>query len=123
MQVNFYFTQQNPSLLQAVDASHLFLVSKFIYIFESIFVGLRKNYSYRATYLLIHHSTFPFVIWAIVNYFPGGHATFAGFANSLIHMLLFGYRLLFVDINPNLWPLMYKYKKPVGLWLSVSFKL
>ena len=103
---------------QAVDGSHLFLLSKFFYIFESVLLGLRKKDTLTVKYLLVHHSSYPLVIWAITNYFPGGHATFAGFINSLTHMLSFAYRLLFVHFFPN--TRLYDFRRIYGLCLFVS---
>ncbi|KAL7013694.1 hypothetical protein ACKWTF_015532 [Chironomus riparius] len=105
--------------LRAVDASHLFLLSKFFYIFESVLLGLRKKETLTAKYLLVHHSSYPLVIWAITNYFPGGHATFAGFINSLTHMLSFAYRLLFVHFFPN--TRLYDFRRIYGLGLFLFF--
>lgn len=92
-------------------------MSKFLYMLESVLLGLRKNYSYTETYLLIHHVSFPIAIWSTINYFPGGHASFIAFANSFTHMIMFGFRFLVVNLFPH-WKI-YRYRRVVGLILFV----
>lgn len=86
-------TSNSPLAMLAVQSSHLYLMSKFVYIFESVLLGFRKNYSYMESYLLVHHTLYPLTIWSVVNYLPGGHAIFLGFINSFAHTVLFGYQL------------------------------
>lgn len=69
--------------------------------------------------MLIHHSSYPLAIWFVSNYFPGGHMTFAGFINAFTHMILFAFRLIFVNLFPN--TRLYHYRRSIGLWLFVSF--
>lgn len=105
-------------LLQVVNTCYFYLLSKFFYIAESILLGLRKNYSYMETYLLIHHFMYPIGIWSVINYIPTGHATFLGFANSFAHSVMLGYHLIANNFCLNL--KLYRYKSAVNGIMLVS---
>ncbi|CAG9803632.1 unnamed protein product [Chironomus riparius] len=66
--------------------THAFLVSKFLYILQSIVLVICKKDSPFAAYLLYHHTLFPIMLWFGINFYPGGHATFVGLINSFVHV-------------------------------------
>jgi len=69
-----------------IRLSHAFLMSKFLYIPQSIVLIICKKDSPFATYLLYHHTLFPIMLWFGINFYPGGHATFIGLINSFVHV-------------------------------------
>ncbi|KAG5667628.1 hypothetical protein PVAND_015602 [Polypedilum vanderplanki] len=87
--------------LELVYCVYMFMLSKFFFTFESILAGLKKNMEMTETYLLIHHTSLPLLIWSIINYYPGGHATFVGFINSFCHTIMYAYRIIFCHIIPE----------------------
>lgn len=69
-----------------IKLAHEFLLSKFLYILQSIVFIICKKNSPFATYLLCHHTLFPIMLWFGINFYPGGHATFIGLINSFVHV-------------------------------------
>ena len=43
---------------------------------------------------VIHHSTMPLYGYIMVRWLPGGHETFGGTLNSLVHVFMYGYYFL-----------------------------
>jgi hypothetical protein len=52
-----------------------FLMSKFVYMLQSVPHILSKRKTPAATFMLLHHTIFPLMIWVEVNYYPGGHVS------------------------------------------------
>lgn len=57
----------------AVDTCYYFLLLKFVYTLQSAAYALSKRKGPVATYILIHHTLFPLMVWSVINYYPGGH--------------------------------------------------
>lgn len=74
--------------------SYQFVITKFVYTLQSVVFVVSKKKSPVATYLLIHHTIFPLMLWLGVNFYPGGHITFVGFVNSFVHFTVTGMRLI-----------------------------
>lgn len=84
-----------------LNISYQYVILKFLYTLQSfVFVVSKKN-SPVATYLLVHHTIFPIMLWMAANFYPGGHSTFIGFINSFVHFSVTGMRILTVAF-PNL---------------------
>ena len=58
---------------------------------DTIFFVIRKKNSQISTLHVIHHGIMPFSVWWGVKFVPGGHATFFGFLNSIVHMVMYTY--------------------------------
>ena len=56
-----------------LNTSYHFLLLKFVYTLQSAAYSLSKRKCKVATYILIHHTLFPIMIWCVINYYPGGH--------------------------------------------------
>jgi hypothetical protein len=59
----------------AVNTSYLFLLSKFVYMLQSVAYALNKRDNSVGTYILAHHAFVPLMVWGLVNYYPGGHVS------------------------------------------------
>ena len=68
-----------------IRLTHEFLISKFLYMLQSVVFIICKKESPYATYLLCHHTLFPIMLWFGINFYPGGHATFIGLINSFVN--------------------------------------
>jgi hypothetical protein len=76
---------------------------------------LSKKTSPLMDYLLVHHVTFPIMVWVIINYYPGGHATFPGFINAATHVMLFGMKFVVMAF-----PKVKQWNKQIHFYLHVS---
>jgi hypothetical protein len=65
---------------------HEFLLTKFIYMLQSVVFVVCKKESPFAGYLVYHHTLFPIMLWFGINFYPGGHVTFVGLINSFVHV-------------------------------------
>lgn len=83
-----------------------YLMTRFIFTLQSIPFVMRKRKSSHSDYIIAHHSIFPLMVWSIINYFPGGNATFVGFINSIVLSAMLIYHLMIIQ-----WPQLKKYRK------------
>lgn len=104
--------------LASVEICWQFLITRFVYMFHSLPFVLSKRKSSLADYLLVHHATFPLMVWSFVNYYPGGHVAFGGFINSLTHVGLIGMKFVILYL-----PEVKHFRRPVHFWLHVSTQL
>lgn len=82
--------------IMTVRISYSFLLTKYIYVMHHLPYVLSKRKSPLINYLLVHHVTFPIMVWTIINFYPGGHVTFAGFINAATHVMLFGMKFVVI---------------------------
>lgn len=111
----------DPNIAQShkeVLNCYLFVVTKFLYTLQSVVFVMCKKQSSVSTYLLIHHATFPLLLWIGTNFYPGGHATFIGSINAVVHFCVTGMRII-----STIWPSesFIKYSKIVDVRMHVSF--
>lgn len=102
-----------------MNISYQFAVSKFLYTLQSVVFVASKRTSPVATYLLIHHTIFPLLIWVGANYYPGGHVTFVGFINSIVHFSVTAMRLI-CYFFPKCFLRDYRKSIDVGLHVSMD---
>ncbi|XP_074597726.1 very long chain fatty acid elongase AAEL008004-like [Brevipalpus obovatus] len=82
---------QSPEALEELYSSYIYYVSKFIEFLDTIFFVLRKKNEHVSALHVIHHGIMPFSVWWGVKFVPGGHAIFFGWANSIIHSIMYTY--------------------------------
>jgi elongation of very long chain fatty acids protein 7 len=81
----------NPDAVGMMRISWLYFFSKLIEFLDTIFFVLRKKDNQITALHLIHHATMPFNCWLGVYFAPGGHATFGGWLNSFVHVVMYSY--------------------------------
>ncbi|KAL7027813.1 hypothetical protein ACKWTF_005603 [Chironomus riparius] len=95
-----------------------FVVTKFVYTLQSVvFVMCKKDKSV-GTYLLIHHSIFPLMLWVGANFYPGGHVVFVGFINSIVHLTGATMRIISAIYHESS---IRKYSKILDVYMHVSY--
>jgi len=77
-----------------VYACWWYYFSKFTEFFDTFFFVLRKKNDQITTLHVIHHSIMPAATWWGVKFAPGGHGTFFGFLNTMVHIIMYTYYLL-----------------------------
>lgn len=59
----------------AVEICWQFLITRFLYMLQSLPHVLSKKKSSEANFTLIYNTIFPIMVWFAVNYYPGGHVS------------------------------------------------
>ena len=88
------------------NAGWLFFISKLIEFSDTLFFVARKKQKQITLLHVVHHSLLPISCWFTVKYAPVGHATFLGFTNSFVHVLMYGYYAAAAvgpSMSPYLW--------------------
>ena len=104
--------EDNEVNQRMVNIVHVYYISKFIEMMDTLFFVLRKKNELLTPLHLIHHGLLPISCWFTVKYVPGqflvslctfvnllfdlavGHATFMGFVNSFVHIVMYSYYAL-----------------------------
>lgn len=99
-----------------VKLAHEFVITKFIYTIQSFIVILSKRSDEYTTYVWIHHSVFPLLLWTCVNYYPGGHTLFIHYINALEHFSQMSIQLVYLIFSLRS---MRQYLKPIYIFMHV----
>lgn len=81
----------SPRAMRMVYTSYFYFILKFVEFFDTLFFVLRKKNTQITNLHVIHHGLLPFSVWWGLKFVPGGHATFFGFVNSIVHMIMYTY--------------------------------
>lgn len=84
----------NATALRMARGCWWYYISKFTEFFDTIFFVLRKKNNHISTLHVIHHGIMPLSVWFGVKFTPGGHSSFFGFLNTLVHIVMYTYYLL-----------------------------
>lgn len=106
---------------QMAAACWWYFFSKFTEFFDTLFFVMRKRYDQVSTLHVIHHGIMPVSVWWGVKFFPGGHSSFFGFVNTLVHILMYTYYLLAAmgpAVQKYLW-----WKKYLTVFQMIQFVL
>ncbi|KAJ9590203.1 hypothetical protein L9F63_016692, partial [Diploptera punctata] len=76
-----------------------FLMLKLLDMLDTVFFVLKKN-NHQLTFLHVYHHAGMFAIcWLASRYNPGGHCTFLGLINGIVHIIMYGYYFF-----TSMWP-------------------
>ncbi|CAL4062208.1 unnamed protein product [Meganyctiphanes norvegica] len=84
----------SPQGIRMANAAWWYYFSKFTEFFDTFFFILRKKFEHVSTLHVIHHGCMPMSVWFGVKFTPGGHSTFFGLLNSLVHIVMYLYYML-----------------------------
>ncbi|XP_048458174.1 elongation of very long chain fatty acids protein 1 isoform X2 [Rhincodon typus] len=76
---------------EMVRVAWLFLFSKFVELFDTVFFVLRKKNSQITFLHIFHHSIMPWTWWWGVKFGPGGMGSFHAMVNSIVHVIMYFY--------------------------------
>ncbi|CAF3528259.1 unnamed protein product [Rotaria sordida] len=82
---------RSPMAMRMVRVCHLFFLSKFIELFDTIFFIMKKNFHQVSILHVLHHGIMPISWWFGIRFVPGGFGTFHSCINSFIHFLMYLY--------------------------------
>ena len=117
--LNCQACSEPDSLLSILEVklAHEFVISKFIYTIQSFIVILSKRTDEYTTYVWIHHSVFPLLLWTCVNYYPGGHTLFIHYINASEHFCQMSVQMVYLIFSLKS---MRKYLKIIYTFMHVS---
>lgn len=116
--VDYSNTLEAYSVLKTV---YTYLLIKLFDFLDTVFFVLRKKDKQVSFLHVYHHAGVFFGTWIIMKFLPGGHGTFLGTINSVVHIIMYLYYFV-----TNTWP-QYKnkiwWKKYVTQLQMVQFLL
>jgi elongation of very long chain fatty acids protein 7 len=87
-------THPDSTGIRMASACHLYFLSKFTEFPDTFFFIARKKERNVSTLQLIHHGIMPIVSYLLVRWLPGGHESFGGMFNALVHVIMYSYYFL-----------------------------
>ena len=79
-----------------VRVCHLFFLSKFIELLDTVFFIMKKNFRQVTILHVIHHGIMPLSWWFGLRFVAGGFGTFHSCINSFIHFLMYLYKFVHI---------------------------
>jgi hypothetical protein len=89
-----YDPSDDPDEYIIAECCWWYYFCKFTEFLDTIFFVLRKKNDQITTLHVIHHSIMPAATWWGVKFYPGGHGTFFGLINTMVHIIMYTYYLL-----------------------------
>uniref|UniRef100_A0A182Y7B6 Elongation of very long chain fatty acids protein n=1 Tax=Anopheles stephensi TaxID=30069 RepID=A0A182Y7B6_ANOST len=112
---------RSPMAMRMASGCWWYYFSKFTEFFDTIFFVMRKRYDQVSTLHVIHHGIMPASVWWGVKFTPGGHSSFFGLLNTLVHIVMYTYYMLAAmgpKVQKYLW-----WKKYLTVFQMVQFIL
>ncbi|TRY62206.1 hypothetical protein TCAL_01455 [Tigriopus californicus] len=69
----------------------IYYLSKFVEFLDTFFFIARKKFSHVSVLQVVHHSIMPIFAYCLCRWLPGGHESFGGMLNSVVHFIMYGY--------------------------------
>lgn len=84
----------------------IYIMSKFVDLFDTVFFILRKKFSHVSTLHVVHHTIVPINFWLAFKYAPSLNLVLLPCINSLVHTIMYAYYALSAfgpAVRPYLW--------------------
>ena len=108
--------QPNSYAMRMAAVCHLYYLSKFTEFADTFFFIARKKFSHVSKLQLIHHGIMPIHSYMVVRWLPGGHESFGGTFNALVHVIMYSYYFL------GMWPMSSSpYMSQLAIWTPRVF--
>ena len=75
-------------------ACWLYFLAKILDFTDTFFFLACKKFQHVSNLQVVHHSLMPLYAWILARWLPGGHESFGGALNSLVHVFMYGYYFL-----------------------------
>ncbi|XP_025163193.1 elongation of very long chain fatty acids protein AAEL008004-like [Harpegnathos saltator] len=83
-----------PNAIQIARLVWYYFMLKIADLLETFFFVLRKKQSQVNFLHVYHHCGMVIAVWTALKYYPGGHGTFIGVINTLVHSIMYTHYLL-----------------------------
>jgi elongation of very long chain fatty acids protein 7 len=87
--------------MRMAAATWLYFISKFIEFADTFFFIARKKFTHVSNLQVIHHGLMPIFSYMLVRWLPGGHESFGGTLNCLVHVIMYSYYFL-ASLGPHM---------------------
>ncbi|KAK3930366.1 Elongation of very long chain fatty acids protein AAEL008004 [Frankliniella fusca] len=87
-------TSTDPQALRMAGAVWWYFAFKIIELLDTVFFVLRKKNNQLSFLHMYHHTMMPVCAWVGTKFAPGGHGTFIGLVNCLVHVVMYFYYML-----------------------------
>ncbi|XP_033609633.1 elongation of very long chain fatty acids protein 7-like [Cryptotermes secundus] len=77
----------------------LYFILKVVDLLDTVFFVLRKKNNQISFLHVYHHGMMVILTWATTKFLPGGHGTFLGYTNSIVHAVMYAYYFI-----TSMWP-------------------
>lgn len=84
-------TDPNGTGMRMARIVYIYAMSKFVEFFDTFFFIARKKFSHVSALQVTHHGIMPIFAFCLTRWVPGGHESFGGFFNSIIHVIMYSY--------------------------------
>ncbi|XKL64404.1 hypothetical protein PGB90_004490 [Kerria lacca] len=85
---------RNPYWHVVAHSTHLFILSKIMDLFDTVFFILKKKQTHVTFLHVYHHVNMVISSWVVCKYFPDEQFFVAGLLNSFVHCVMYGYYFL-----------------------------
>ena len=103
-----------------VRVCHLFFLSKFIELLDTVFFIMKKNFRQVSVLHVLHHGIMPISWWFGIRFVAGGFGTLHSCINSFIHFLMYLYYGL-AALGPEYQK--YLFWKKYMTWMQMVWKI
>ncbi|XP_040568171.1 very long chain fatty acid elongase AAEL008004 isoform X2 [Lepeophtheirus salmonis] len=111
----------NSLPMQMAEMVWWYYFSKFTEFVDTIIFVLRKKNNQVSFLHVFHHSSMPLFSWILLRWAPGGHETFGGVINALVHVFMYSYYFL-SSLGPSIAPYLW-WKKYLTIMQLIQFLL
>lgn len=111
----------NSQAIIMASTAHLCFLTKLLDFVDTFFFVIRKKDRQITLLHVFHHSMMPIYGWIIVRWLPGGHETFGGMINSLVHFIMYFYYFL-SGLGPKMQPYLW-WKKYLTMVQMIQFTI
>ena len=105
--------------MRMTRACWLYFLGKFLEFSDTFFFLARKKFDHVSYLQVIHHSIMPIYGYVMVRWLPGGHETFGGTLNSLVHIFMYSYYFL-AALGPSVRQFLW-WKKYLTVFQMIQF--
>nr|UZZ64689.1 fatty acid elongase elovl1e [Platychelipus littoralis] len=81
----------NGSGMRMARITWIYFLSKFLEFCDTFFFLARKKFAHVSALQVTHHGIMPIFGYIMTRWYPGGHESFGGFLNSIVHVIMYGY--------------------------------
>ncbi|TMW54292.1 hypothetical protein DOY81_000647 [Sarcophaga bullata] len=98
-------TNTEPWMMRLVYVTYGYYLTKYLDLFDTIFIVLRKKNQQISFLHLYHHAGMVFAVYVYMTFMPGSHSTMLGLINLFVHTVMYSYYFVtsLKKIKETLW--------------------
>lgn len=84
----------SPKAMLMLHACHVYYLSKFTEFIDTFCFVARKKFNQVSLLHVVHHGLMPISVWPGARFVGGGHSSFFGLLNTLVHVVMYFYYMM-----------------------------